>query len=78
MEDKKSKIGKMAGWTIAIFATIFAVAIVVLWLPIYPLSSGALSALARVFAVGWPILVLDTLLCSGVYFGYKFFLNRQK
>jgi hypothetical protein len=78
MDEKKKKLRRMAVWTLAIFATIFAVVFAVLWLPIYPQSSGAMSALGMVFAKGWSILVLDIILCAGVYFGYGYFLNRQK
>jgi hypothetical protein len=78
MDEKKTKLRRMAVWTLAIFATIFAVAFAVLWLPIYPQSNGAFSALGQVFAKGWLILVIDIVLCAGVYFGYRYFLNQKK
>jgi hypothetical protein len=78
MDDKKKKLRSMAVWTLAIFATIFAVAFAILWLPIYPMSNGAMNALGQVFAKGWLILVLDVVLCAGVYFGYRFYLNSKK
>ena len=78
MDEKKKKLRRMAVWTIAIFATIFAVAFAILWLPIYPESSSAMSALGQVFAAGWLILVIDLVLCVAVYFGYKFLLERKK
>lgn len=77
MDEKTKKIRRMAIWTVAIFATIFAVSFAVLWLPIYQVSSGAVSALGQVFARGWPILVIDLVLCAGVYLGYRFYLSRK-
>ena len=78
MDEKKVKLTKMAIWITAIFATIFAVTFAILWLPIYPQSGTAMSALGKVFAVGWPILALDLVLCTFIYFAYRFYLNRQK
>jgi hypothetical membrane protein len=77
MDDKMKKIKKMGVWTIAIFATIFAVAFTVLWLPNYQVSHNAMSALGQVFAQGWLILVIDLVLCVGVYLGYRLYLNRK-
>ena len=78
MDDKKKKIRKMATWTIAIFATIFAVTFAFLWLPIFPQSSSALAAVGAVFAQAWPILLIDLVLCAGLFFGYSAYVNRQK
>ena len=78
MDEKTKKLKRMAAWTLTIFATIFTVATAVLWLPIYPVSGGALVALGHVFAAAWPILVIDVVLCAGVFYGYRSFLNRQK
>jgi hypothetical protein len=78
MDETKAKLKRMALWTTAIFASIFAVTFTILWLPIYPISGKAVPALGQVFAAGWPILVLDLVLCAGVYFSYKFYLTRQK
>lgn len=78
MDDKKKKLKKMATWTMAIFATIFAVTIVVLWLPLYNAGAGALGAIGQAFAAGWPVLLVDLVLCAGVYFGYKFLLDKKK
>ena len=78
MDEKKNKIRRMAAWTIAIFGTILAVTFAVLWLPIYPQSSNAMVAISQVFASGWVILVLDLVLCGGVYYGYRIFLHSQK
>lgn len=77
MDEKKKKLKKMATWTIAIFATVFAVTFAVLWLVNYPLSTGGMDAIGKVFATGWPILVADLVLCVLVYAGYSFFTNKK-
>ena len=78
MDEKNIKLRKMAAWTIAIFATILAIAFALLWLPIYPQSNNAMAALGQVFASGWLVLVLDHVLCAGVYFGNRYFVNSQR
>jgi hypothetical protein len=77
MDDKKKKTKKMATWTIAIFATIFAVTFAVLWLVWYPGSANGFETIGKVFADGWPILVADLVLCVLVYAGYSFFTNKK-
>ena len=79
MEEKKSKLRKMAVWTLVIFAAIFASVLAALWMALY--NGGAASAagaLGQAFGSGWPILLIDLVLCAGVYAGYSYFLNRQK
>jgi hypothetical protein len=78
MDEKKKKLKKMATWTIAVFATIFAVTFAVLWLPVYSLSSTALSAIGSIFSKAWLIILLDLVLCVGAYLGYKFYLDSKK
>jgi hypothetical protein len=79
MDENKSKLRKMAVWTIVIFAAIFASVMAALWIALYNLGGGsALVALGQAFGSGWPILLIDLILCAGVYFGYRYFLNRQK
>ncbi len=78
MDDNKKKIQKMAAWTVAVFATVFAVTFAFLWLPIYPQSSSAMSALVAVFAAAWPILLIDLVFCAGLFFGYSAYLKRKK
>jgi cytochrome b subunit of formate dehydrogenase len=78
MEEKNKKLKKMATWTIAIFATVFAVTFAVLWLPIYPTSTSALDAIGKVFAASWLILVADLVLCVLVYVGYSAYIKNQK
>jgi hypothetical protein len=78
MDDKKKKLKKMATWTIAVFATIFAVTFAVLWLPTYKLSSTALATIGAIFSEAWLIILIDLVLCGGAYFGYKFYLDSKK
>ena len=78
MDDKKKKLKKMATWTIAVFATIFAVTFAFLWIPVYTLSSSALSAIGTIFSEAWLILLIDLVLCVGAYLGYKFYLDSKK
>lgn len=77
MEDKKKKLRRMATWTIAIFATIFAVAFASLWLAIYPISANGMDAIGKIFATGWPILLADAVLCILVYAIYSFIVNKK-
>ena len=78
MDEKKKKIRKMAVWTIAIFATIFASVMAALWIVIFNGGQSAGAALGQAFGAGWPILLLDLVLCLGIYFGYTYYINRQK
>lgn len=78
MDEKKMKLKKMATWTIAVFATIFAVTFAVLWLPLYPASKSALDAVGKVFVEGWPILLADLVLCLLAYFGYSLYIKNKK
>ncbi len=78
MDEKKKKIKKMAAWTIAIFATIFAVTFAVLWLVSFQTSASALGTIGMIFREAWLIIVLDLVLCAGVFFGYKFYLDAKK
>jgi hypothetical protein len=79
MDEKKSKLRKMAVWTLVIFAAIFASVLAALWIALYNVNGGtAFSALGQAFNSGWPILLIDLILCAGVYFGYRAALNRQK
>ena len=79
MDENKLKMKRMAVWTIVIFAVIFASVLAALWLALFNLGGGsAVGALAEAFSSGWPILLIDLVLCGGVYFGYRYYLNRQK
>ena len=77
MDEKKSKLKKMAVWTITIFGAILAVSFAVLWLLLQ--SGSKIATLGRVFANGgWIVLVIDLVLCGGVYIAYSLILNRKK
>jgi uncharacterized membrane protein (DUF485 family) len=78
MDEKKKKLKRMATWTIAIFATVFAVAFAVLWLTIYPLSASGMDAIGKVFASGWPILLADAVLCILIYGIYSVVVGGKK
>jgi hypothetical protein len=79
MEENKSKLRKMAVWTIVIFAAIFASVLAALWIALYNMGAAtAISALGLAFGSGWPILLIDLILCAGVYFGYRYFLLHKK
>ena len=78
MDEKKKKLRRMAVWTIAVFATIFAITFAVLWLPVLPISKTGLSAIGSIFSEAWLIILLDLVLCGGAYLGYKFYLDKKK
>ena len=64
MDEKKSKLRKMAVWTIVIFAAIFASVLAALWIALYNMAGGsAFGALGQAFGSGWPILLIDLILC---------------
>jgi cytochrome c oxidase assembly factor CtaG len=71
MNENAKKLKKMATWTIAIFAAILAIVLAVLWIINFPISNSA-------FKLGWPILLLDLVLCAGVYVGYSSYLKNKK
>jgi len=78
MDEQKKKLKKVATWTIAVFGTIFAVTFAVLWLPIYPMSTGALDTVGKVFAAGWPVMLIALVLCVAVYAGYSLLSKNKK
>jgi hypothetical protein len=78
MNDNTKKLRKMATWTIAVFAAIFAIVLVVLWIINYPLSATAFAALGEAFKQGWLLLLIDLVLCGGAYFGYSYYLKSKK
>ena len=79
MDEKTKKLRKMATWTIAVFATVFAVFMAVFWMINYPLSDGsAVDVLLASLATGWPVFVIDAVLCLLAFFGYKLYLDRKK
>ena len=69
----------MATWTIAVFATIFAIFMALFWLITYPVTSGsAWNVIGEALKAGWLIFVIAAVLCLGTYFGYKLYLERKK
>ncbi|MCX6034226.1 MAG: hypothetical protein NTV38_04515 [Chloroflexi bacterium] len=78
MIDKSKKLRSMATWTAAIFATIFAVVMTVLWIPLYNAGSSAFVAIGQAFAAGWVLILVALVLCVGAYVGYSLYLNNKK
>jgi len=79
MKDNSKQLKKMATWTIAIFATVFALVMALFWMLSYPMSGGSVwKALGDALAAGWPIIVIAAVLCLVAYFGYKIYLDRKK
>jgi membrane protease YdiL (CAAX protease family) len=79
MIDKSKKLRSiMATWTVAIFATIFAVVMTVLWIPLYNTGASALAAIGQAFAAGWVMILIALILCVGAYVGYSLYLNNKK
>jgi hypothetical protein len=78
MIENSKKLKKMATWTIAVFATIFAVVMAVLWIPLFNAGASAFGAIGQAFGMGWPIFLIVAILCFAAYFGYKVYLGRKK
>ncbi len=78
MEDKK-KLKRMATWTIAVFATIFAVVMAVMWLVSYPADGGSpFHIIGTILGMTWYAILLSALLCFAVYFVYSFYLSKKR
>jgi hypothetical protein len=79
MDDKVKKLKKMATWTIAVFATVFAVFMALFWLLNYPVTGGSpWNVLKAALTSGWIVFLIDAVLCIATYFGYKLYLDRKK
>jgi hypothetical protein len=78
MNDNSKKLKKMAIWTAAIFATIFAVVMAVLWIPLFNAGASAIGAVGQAFAEGWLIFLIALLLCVLTYTGYSYYIKRKK
>ncbi|HTX91886.1 MAG TPA: hypothetical protein VMC09_11795 [Anaerolineales bacterium] len=79
MDEKTKKLKKMATWTIAVFATVFALATAAVWLVKFPTTGGSRwTVLGAVLASSWLIYLVAAVLCVAAYFGYGFYLNRKK
>ena len=77
MNPNADKLKKMATWTVAIFATIFAVVMAVLWIQQYG-AGTTFTALGQAFAEGWLMILIALVLCAGTYLGYYLYINRKK
>ena len=77
MDEKKKKLRRMATWTIALFGAILAVAFGVLWLVNQDAGSKT-AVLGQVLKSGWLVLLVDLVLCGGVYVVYNLVVNRKK
>ncbi|HEX7620877.1 MAG TPA: hypothetical protein VF359_06730 [Anaerolineales bacterium] len=78
MNDNSLKIKKMASWTLAVFATLFAVVMTVLWTPLYTSGTPALIAIGKAFAEGMLIILIAIVVSVGIYLGYSIYINRMK
>ena len=77
MDDRTKKIKKMATWTLAVFATVFAVVMAVLWIPLYSSGTPAFAAIGKALVEGWLMIVIALLLCVGTYLGYSLYVKRK-
>ncbi len=77
MDDNSKKLKKMATWTVAIFATVFAIVMAALWIPIYGAGTPAFPAIGRALAEGWVLILLTLVLCVGSYLGYSYYIKRK-
>jgi hypothetical protein len=78
VDNNVSKLKKMATWTVAVFATIFAVVMAVLWIQLYTAGFPALTALKQALGEGWVMILIALVLCAGTYYGYFLYINRKK
>jgi hypothetical protein len=79
MNDKSKQLKKMATWTIAVFATVFAVVMALFWLLVYPVTAGSVwNVLGAALRAGWLIFVIAAVVCLATFFSYKFYLERKK
>ena len=79
MDENSKKLKRMAIWTIAVFATVFAVFMALFWLVNYPVTGGsAWSVLVAALSTGWLIFLIAAVLCFLVYFSYKYYLGHKK
>lgn len=76
--DNSKKLKRMAIWTVAVFATVFAVVLSILWIPLFNSGASALGAVGQAFAEGWLIFVIALILCIGTYVGYSLYLKNKK
>jgi hypothetical protein len=78
MDENAKKLKKMATWTVAVFATLFALVMTVLWIPLFNSSGSAINAIWQAFGEGWLIILIAFVLCVGTYIGYSLYLKGKK
>ena len=78
MNDNSKKLKRMAIWTVAIFATVFAVVMAILWIPLFNGGASPFGAIGQAFVEGWLIFLIALILCIGTYVGYSYFLKNKK
>jgi zinc transporter ZupT len=78
VNDQSKKLKRMATWTAAVFATIFAVVMTVLWIPLYNAGSSPFAAIGQAFAAGWLLILAALILCAGAYLGYSLYVRSKK
>jgi hypothetical protein len=78
MNDNSKKLKRMAIWTVAIFATVFAVVMAILWIPLFNGGASAINAVGQALAAGWLIILIALVLCVGTYVGYLYYLKSKK
>ncbi len=78
MNDNSKRLKRMAIWTVAVFATIFAVVLSILWIPLFNSGASAFGAIGQAFVEGWLIFLITLILCVGTYVGYSFYLKSKK
>lgn len=77
--DNKKKLNRMASWTIAVFATILAMMMAVMWLISYPnVGNTAFQVLEYILGTIWYIVGLVAVLCIVVYSIYFLYLKNKK
>jgi len=67
MDDNSKKLKTMATWTIAVFATVFAVFMPLFWQFNYRLGAPIWNILLATFATGWPIFLATAVICLAIY-----------
>ena len=78
MNENTKKLKRMAIWTVAIFATVFAVVMAILWIPLFNGGASAFGAIGQALAAGWLIILIALVLCVSTYVGYSYYLKSKK
>ncbi len=78
MDEKSNKLRKIGAWTLAVYATVFAVTFATLWLAYYKTLNSELVTIWKIFSTAWGILLADFVLCAGVFMAYKMYLKKRR